>query len=75
MLKNVLTIIQLVISIVMTVVILMQSGKDAGLGAIAGNNESYMGKSGSSADKKLSTATKVIAVIWVLMTLALCLLP
>ena len=75
MIKTVLTIVQLIISIIMIVVVLMQSGKDAGLGTIAGNNESYMGKSGSSVDQKLSTATKWIAVVWVLMTLALCLLP
>lgn len=75
MLKTVLTIVQLVIGIVMIVVVLMQSGKEAGLGAIAGNNESYMGKAGSSADKKLAAATKWIAAVWVLVTLALCLIP
>ena len=75
MIKTVLTIVQLVISVAMIVIILMQSSKESGLGAIAGNNESYMGKSGSSADKKLATATKWIAVVWVLVTLGLCLLP
>lgn len=75
MIKTVLTIVQLVISVVMIVVVLMQSSNESGLGAIAGNNESYMGKSGSSTEKKLATATKWIAVVWVLMTLVLCLLP
>ena len=75
MLKTILTVVQLVISVVMIVVVLLQSGKEAGLGALAGNNESYMGKSGSSTDKKLATATKWIAVVWVLLTLGLCLLP
>ena len=75
MIKTVLTVVQLVISLVMIVVVLMQSSKESGLGALAGNNESYMGKSGSSTDKKLATATKWIATLWVLVTLGLCLLP
>ena len=75
MIKTVLTIVQLVISIAMIVVVLMQSSKESGLGTISGNNESYMGKSGSSTEKALANTTKWLAVIWVLMTLALCLLP
>ncbi len=75
-LKTVLTVVQVLISVALIVVVLMQSGKDAGLsGALAGNNESYMGKTGgSSKDKLLGNATKVIAIVWVLMTLVICLL-
>ena len=75
-LNTVLTIVQIVISVAMIVVVLMQSSKENGLsGAISGNNESYMGKTGgSNLDKKLSTATKWLAVVWVLLTLAIGLL-
>ncbi len=75
-LNTVLTIVQVVISVAIIVVVLMQSSKENGLsGAISGNNESYMGKTGgSSLDQKLSTATKWLAVVWVLLTLAICLL-
>ncbi|MBQ8909541.1 MAG: preprotein translocase subunit SecG [Oscillospiraceae bacterium] len=75
-LNTVLTIVQVVISVAVIVVVLMQSSKENGLsGAISGNNESYMGKTGgSSLDQKLSTATKWLAVAWVLLTLAICLL-
>lgn len=75
-LNTVLTIVQVVISVAMIIVVLMQSSKENGLsGAISGNSESYMGKAGgSSMDQKLSNATKWLAVIWVLLTLAICLL-
>ena len=69
--KLIVTIVQVIISVVLVVVVLMQSGKEAGLGAISGNNETYMGKSGSSLDKKLASATKWLALIWVLVTLGL----
>ncbi len=43
-LRVVLTVIMIVISIVMTIVILMQEGKSQGLGAIAGQSDTYWGK-------------------------------
>lgn len=75
-LNTVLIIVQVVISVTMIFVVLMQSSKENGLsGAISGNSESYMGKTGgSSLDQKLSNATKWLAVVWVLLTLAICLL-
>lgn len=75
-LNTVLTIVQIVVSVAMIVVVLLQSSKENGLsGAISGNSESYMGKTGgSNLDKKLSNATKWLAVVWVLLTLAICLL-
>ncbi len=70
--KLIVTIIQVILSVALTVVVLLQSGKEAGLGAISGNNESYMGKTGGAGlDKKLASATKWIALVWILSTLAL----
>ena len=60
-------------TIILVVVVLVQSGKEAGLsGAIAGNNESYMNKSNMGGmDKMLASSTKWIALAWVLLTLSL----
>ena len=76
MLVTILTILEVIASVALIVVILMQSGQEAGLsGAIAGNNDSYMnkGKRGGL-DKILATATKWVALVWILLTLALGLL-
>ena len=43
-LKIILTVVFIIISIALTVIILMQEGKSAGLGAIAGAAETYWGK-------------------------------
>ena len=55
---------------------MFQSGKESGLsGAIAGGSDTYMSKSkNGTLDKKLASATKWVALVWVLLTLILCLL-
>ena len=75
-LKTILTVVQVIISVAMIVVVLLQSGKEAGLsGALSGNNETYMSKNGSgNLDKKLAAATKWVALGWGVMTLIVCLL-
>ena len=74
--KIALTILEVIASIALIVVVLVQSGKEAGLsGAIAGNNQSYMSKSGKGGlDKMLAKSTKWVAMVWVVLTLALSLL-
>ena len=69
----VLTILEAIASIAMILVVLLQSGKEAGLsGAIAGGSETYMSKNKKGGmDKTLATATKWIALVWVLLTLSL----
>ena len=76
-LKIVITVLEVIASILLILVVLVQSGKESGLsGAIAGNSDSYMNKSKlGSLDKKLASATKWIALVWILLTLALCLIP
>ena len=75
-LKTILIVLEVIASIALIAVVLMQSGKEAGLsGAIAGNNDSYMSKSKNGGlDKTLAKATKWIALAWILMTLALSLI-
>lgn len=74
--KIILTVLEVIASIALVLVVLMQSGKEAGLsGAIAGNSESYMSKTGKSLDKTLASATKWVALAWIVLTLVLSLLP
>ena len=75
--KIILTILEVIASIILVAVVLMQSGKEAGLsGAIAGNSDSYLSKSGKGGlDKMLAKATKWVALVWVVLTLILSLMP
>ena len=69
----VLTILEAIASIALIVVVLLQSGKEAGLsGAIAGGSETYLSKSKSKGlDKMLASSTKWIALVWIVLTLLL----
>ena len=74
--KIILTVLEVIASVALIAVVLMQSGKESGLsGAIAGNSESYMSKSKNGGlDKMLAKSTKRIALAWILLTLILCLI-
>ena len=76
-LKTIITVLEVIASIALIAVVLVQSGKEAGLsGAIAGNSDSYMTKSKNAGlDKKLAVATKWVALAWIVLTLLLSLLP
>ncbi len=69
----ILIVLEVLASIALIVTVLLQSGKEAGLsGAIAGNNDSYMGKGkGNRLDKILASSTKWIALLWLALTLLL----
>ncbi|MBE6959170.1 MAG: preprotein translocase subunit SecG [Ruminococcaceae bacterium] len=70
--KIILIIFEVLASIALITVVVLQSGKEEGLGALSGKSGSYMSKSKfGSLDKILSAATKWIALVWVLLTLAL----
>ena len=73
-LQIVLIVLEVIASLALVTVVLFQTGKESGLGAIAGNSDSYMNKGNrSNLDAKLASATKWIAIAWVLITLGLCL--
>ena len=76
-LRIILTVLEVIASLALVLGVLVQSGKEAGLsGAIAGNSDSYMSKGkGGSLDKMLASATKWIALAWILLTLSLSLIP
>ena len=71
--KTALIIIFLVISVILAVVVLMQEGKHAGLtGAISGAAESYWGKNkGRSMEGGLVVATRVLAILFIVISLLL----
>lgn len=66
MLVKILSIVMIVVSIVLTVLVLLQEGKSAGLGAIGGgSSDTYWGKNkGRSKEGKLDLATKILAVVF-----------
>ena len=71
-LKLILTILEVIVSIALIGIVLLQSGKEAGLGALAGNNETFLSKNkNGSLDKILASATKWVALAWVILTLSL----
>ena len=74
--KIIITVLEVIASIALVVVVLFQSGKEAGLsGALTGNSDNYMSKSKfGNMDKTLASATKWIALVWVLLTLSLSLI-
>ena len=74
--KIILTVLEVITSLILVVVLLLQSGKESGLsGAIAGNSNSYLSKSGKGGlDKLLAKSTKWIALVWIVLTLWLSLI-
>lgn len=75
--KIIITVLEVIASVVLIAVVTMQSGKEAGLsGALAGGNEnSYMNKNKKgNLDKTLASATKWVALAWIALTLALSLI-
>ncbi len=77
MLRIILTVIQVITALFLTCVVLLQSGKDAGLsGAIAGAADSFMSRNKATTwDAKLAKATKWVAVVFMVLTLVLSMIP
>ena len=73
--KTIVTVLEALLSLALILIVMFQSGKEAGLsGAIAGNSDTYMSKNKSgSLDKVLASATKWVALAWALLTLGVCL--
>lgn len=66
-LKIILTIVFIILCVALVVLVLMQEGKSAGLGAISGAAETYWGKNkGRSMEGLLVKITKVLAVLFMI---------
>ena len=71
-LNTILTVVFIILSIVITVVILMQEGKSAGLGAIAGAADTYWGKNkGRSMEGMLVKLTRVGVLLFLVIAMVL----
>ena len=70
-LRTILTIIFVLVSIGLTVIVLMQEGRSAGLGAIAGGNSFWEQNKSRSTEAKFVLATKILAVAFIVLALLL----
>ena len=70
---RILTVVFMIISFIITVVILLQEGKQAGLtGAISGAAESYWGKNkGRSMEGRLVMATRIMVFLFLVIAAVL----
>ena len=73
MMKLVLSVVLVVVSLALIAVVMLQSGKSAGLsGAIAGGADTFLSKNkAKSLDAKLAKMTKWVAIAFIVLTLAL----
>ena len=74
--ETILIVLEAICSVALIGVVLLQSGKEAGLsGALSGSTDSYMSKNKKgNLDAMLASSTKWIALAWVLLTLSLSLI-
>ena len=71
-LKIILAILFILAGLALTVIVLMQEGKQQGLGAISGAAETYWGKNkGRSMEGKLVMITRILAVAFMIMAVLL----
>ena len=71
-LKTILTVVFILICLALTVIILLQEGKSAGLGAIAGAADTYWGRNkGRSMEGLLVTGTKILVALFIIIAAVL----
>lgn len=71
-LRVILNIIFILVSLALLIVVLMQEGKSAGLGAISGAAETYWGKAkGKSMEGVLLKVTKGLAIAFIVLAAVL----
>lgn len=73
MLLTIMQILHIIIAIVLVVVVLFQSGKQAGLsGSIAGGSETFFGKNkGRTIDAILEKWTSIVAILFLVTSIVL----
>lgn len=70
--RIILTVLFILICVVLTIIVLMQEGKSAGLGSISGAAETYWGKNkGRSMEGKLVKFTTVLVVLFIILAAVL----
>lgn len=72
-LKMIATVAYIIICIALVIVVLMQEGKTSGLGALSGAADSYWSKNkGRSQEGMFVKITRVLAVLFVVLSVVLC---
>ncbi len=70
--RTLVMIIFMLVCIALTAIVLLQEGKSAGLGAIAGAADTYWGKNkGRSMEGKLILGTRILCVVFILLAILL----
>lgn len=72
-LRTIVTIVYIILCVALTVIVLMQEGKQAGLtGAISGAADTYWGKNkGRSMEGALEKSTKFLAIGFIVLSIVL----
>lgn len=71
-LKTIVTVVFILICLALTVIILLQEGKSAGLGAISGAADTYWGKNkGRSMEGILVKLTRIFVILFILLAIVL----
>ena len=72
LLRIILTVVFIIVCIALIAIVLLQEGKSAGLGAIAGGAESYWGKNkGRSMEGTLVKVTKYLVAAFIVLAVIL----
>ena len=70
-----LTILVVIVSVALIAIVMLQSGKSSGLGAISGGAETFLSKNkAKSMDAKLARWTKYVAILFMVLILILSLI-
>lgn len=71
-LRVIVTVLYVLVCVALIAVVIMQEGKQGGLGALSGSTETYWSKNkGRSIEGKLELITKVLAVLFVVISIVL----
>lgn len=71
-LKLTLAIIQIVLAVILTGIVILQQGRQQGLGAVSGAADTFFSKNkASSIDALLSKLTVIVATVFIILTLVL----
>lgn len=72
MIRTILTIIFILVCVALTVVVILQEGKSAGLGAISGAADTYWGKNkGRSMEGALVKITRCLGIVFIVLAAVL----
>ena len=70
--RTIIQIVFIILSIIMTVIVLMQEGKNNGLGALTGSSDTYWSKNkGRSMEGMLVKLTRIFVILFLVIAMVL----